>query len=186
MKENDPPVVRRESSRGGLLGKTSSYKFWVLAALLLLAFWSMFTGSVTLKWSVGNLSRISDDFSSPNYDDLDILEVEEREKMVKHMWDVYAQSRSGGVPRFWQEAFEAAYENLVSDVPGVRDSAFSEIAKMSLFFPTLDRLPVKSKGTKESRKMAKHTEKKKEVKPPKKEKKEETAQSKTADQESQD
>lgn len=39
--------------------------------------------------------------------------------------------------------------------------------------------------TKESRKMAKHTEKKKEVKPPKKEKKEETAISKTADQESQ-
>lgn len=75
MKDNDSPsVVRKDSSRPGtgLFGK-SSYKFWVLAAVLLLAFWSMFTGSVTLKWSAGNLSRIYDDFNSPSYDDLDIL-----------------------------------------------------------------------------------------------------------------
>ncbi|EXC07278.1 hypothetical protein L484_021185 [Morus notabilis] len=147
MKENDLPVlVRKESSRSaGLPGKSFSYKFWVLFAVLLLAFWSMFTGSVTLKWSAGNLSRFSDDFSSPNYDDLDILEVEEREKVVRLMWDVYTQSRNGRVvPRFWQEAFEAAYEDLVSDVPGLRDAAFLEIAKISLFSITLDPLPVKS------------------------------------------
>ena len=68
---NNSPVVRKESVNGG--AKTS-YKFWVLFAALLLALWSMFTGSVTLKWSViGNLSRFSDDLKSPNYDDLDIL-----------------------------------------------------------------------------------------------------------------
>ncbi|KAK9111647.1 hypothetical protein Scep_019166 [Stephania cephalantha] len=37
------------------------YKFWALAAILLLAFWSMFTGTITLKCSAGNLNRISDD-----------------------------------------------------------------------------------------------------------------------------
>ncbi|PON60299.1 hypothetical protein TorRG33x02_285210 [Trema orientale] len=168
MKDNDSPLLLRKeySSRPatGFFGK-SSYKFWVLAAVLLLAFWSMFTGSVTLKWSAGNLSRIYDDFSSPSYDDLDILEVEEREKVVRHMWDLYTQSRRGPLPRFWQEAFEAAYESLVSDVPGVRDSAFSEIAKISILTLNLDPLPLQSTGSRESRKKSKPAEKREEVTP---------------------
>jgi len=61
-------------------------------------------------------------------------EVEEREKVVRQMWDLYSHSRTNsvGLPKFWWEAFEAAYEELVSDVGGVRDGAVSEIAKMSL------------------------------------------------------
>jgi len=64
-----------------------------------------------------------------------LQEVEEREKVVRHMWDVYtsqSQSRRIRLPRFWQEAFEAAYEELASDDAEVRDSAVSEIAKMSM------------------------------------------------------
>lgn len=48
------------------------------------------------------------------------------------MWDVYMNSRRIRLPRFWQEAFEAAYEELTSDVAGVRDAAINEIAKMSV------------------------------------------------------
>ena len=59
-------------------------------------------------------------------------EMEEREKVVKHMWDVYANSRRSRLPRFWQEAFEAAYEDLTNDDPGVREDAISEIARMSV------------------------------------------------------
>ena len=44
------------------------YKLWVLAAIVLVALWFMFTGSVTLKWS-----RDSDDFDSAILDDLDVL-----------------------------------------------------------------------------------------------------------------
>lgn len=60
------------------------------------------------------------------------------------MWDVYTQSKSNRLPKFWQKAFEAAYEHLVSDIPGVRDSAVSEIAKMSIRTITLDPLPAQS------------------------------------------
>lgn len=51
------------------------YKFWALAAIILLAFWSMFTGTVTLRLSVGNLNRLSDDIANgpPIYDDFDVL-----------------------------------------------------------------------------------------------------------------
>lgn len=59
-------------------------------------------------------------------------EMEEREKMVKHMWDVYTNSRRIRLPKFWQQAFEAAYEDLTSDEPEVREAAISEIAKMSI------------------------------------------------------
>lgn len=59
-------------------------------------------------------------------------EMEEREKLVKHMWDVYTNSRGIKLLKFWQEAFEAAYEELTSDVPGVPEDALSEIAKMSV------------------------------------------------------
>lgn len=75
---------------------------------------------------------------------LGVQEMEEREKVVEHMWDVYTNSRRIRLPRFWQEAFEAAYEDLTSDVPGVRDSAISEIAKMSVRSVDLDPPPVQS------------------------------------------
>ncbi|KAI5656047.1 hypothetical protein M9H77_24840 [Catharanthus roseus] len=122
------------SDNNRILGR-GKYKFWALAAVVLLAFWSMFTGSVTLKWSAGNLSRVPDDFEI--HKDLDILEVEEKEKQVKHMWDVYTQSRSIRLPTFWQEAFKAAYEDLTSEVPSIRKNALSEIAKMFLVRSTL-------------------------------------------------
>ncbi|KAB2057858.1 Protein FAM75A4 [Gossypium arboreum] len=144
--------VKKESSDSSLFGK-GRYKFWALAAILLLAFWSMFTGTVTLRWSAGNLNRFSDDFDSHIHDDLDVLEMEEREKVVKHMWDVYTNSRRIRLPRFWQEAFEAAYEELTSDVPGVREDAVSEIAKMSIRSVDLDPLPVQpTKGVKRAEK----------------------------------
>ncbi|KAF6149762.1 hypothetical protein GIB67_017495 [Kingdonia uniflora] len=133
----------QQDNHGGLFGK-GRYKFWALAAILLLAFWSMLTGTVTLKWSAGNLNRISDDIDSPIHDDLDVLEIEEREKVVKHMWDVYTHSRRIKLPRFWQEAFEAAYEELASDVQGVRDTAVSEIAKMSMRSLDLEPLLIQS------------------------------------------
>ncbi|KAG5018299.1 hypothetical protein JHK82_014244 [Glycine max] len=85
----------------------------------------MLAGSVTLKWSSSN----NDDFDSTIHEDLDVLDVGEREKVVRHMWDAYSRThtKSVGLPKFWWEAFEAAYEQLMSDVPAV-----SEIAKMSL------------------------------------------------------
>ncbi|XP_022751377.1 uncharacterized protein LOC111300039 isoform X2 [Durio zibethinus] len=135
--------VKKESSDSSLFGR-GRYKFWALAAILLLAFWSMFTGTVTLRWFAGNLNRLSDDLDSPIHDDLDVLEMEEREKVVKHMWDVYTNSRRVRLPRFWQEAFEAAYEELTSDVPGVREAAITEIAKMSVRSVELDPPPIQS------------------------------------------
>ena len=67
-------TLKKENSsdHAGLFGKTR-YKFWALAAILLLAFWSMFTGSVNLKWSAANLARFSDHHHSLTHDDLDIL-----------------------------------------------------------------------------------------------------------------
>ncbi|KAL9255536.1 hypothetical protein AKJ16_DCAP13111 [Drosera capensis] len=126
-----------------LLGK-GRYKLWALGAIILLAFWSMFTGAVTLRWSAGNLNRIGDDDSldSPLGDDLDVLEMEEREKVVRYMWDVYTNGRRIRLPKFWQEAFEAAYEDMTSDVPGVREAAITEITKMSIRSVELDPPPV--------------------------------------------
>ncbi|XVF15737.1 hypothetical protein REPUB_Repub09cG0181500 [Reevesia pubescens] len=150
--------VKKESSDSSLFGK-GRYKFWALAAILLLAFWSMFTGTVTLRWSAGNLNRLSDDFDSPIHDDLDVLEMEERENVVKHMWDVYTNSRRIRLPRFWQEAFEAAYEVLTSDMPGVRESAITEIAKMSVRSVDLDPPPIQSTSVRELSKGLKRAEK---------------------------
>jgi hypothetical protein len=76
--------------------------------------------------------------------------VEEREKVVMHMWGVYTQSKGTRLPRFWQEAFEAAYEHLASDFQSVRDAAVSEIAKMSMRSLRLDPLPTPSKVTSSS------------------------------------
>lgn len=67
-----PINAKKESSDSNLFGK-GRYKFWALAAILLLAFWSMFTGTVTLRWSAGNLNSLSDDLDAPIHDDLDVL-----------------------------------------------------------------------------------------------------------------
>ncbi|XP_022739993.1 uncharacterized protein LOC111292067 [Durio zibethinus] len=164
MKEDDcqPTTtatnVKKESSDSSLFGK-GRYKFWALAAILLLAFWSMFTGTVTLRWSAGNLNRLSDDLGSPIHDDLDVLEMEEREKVVKHMWDVYTNSRRIRLPRFWQQAFEAAYKELTSDVPGAREAAITEIAKMSVRSVDLDPPPIQSTSVRELSKGLKRAEK---------------------------
>lgn len=65
-------AAKKESSESSLLGR-GRYKFYALAAILLLAFWSIFTGTVTLKWSAGNLTRFSEDINSPIREDLDVL-----------------------------------------------------------------------------------------------------------------
>ncbi|KFK30286.1 hypothetical protein AALP_AA7G241900 [Arabis alpina] len=139
---------KKENSDSSLFGR-GRYKFWAFAAILLLAFWSMFTGTVTLRLSDGNLNRLAEDLGIPNYENLDALEMEEREKVVKHMWDVYTNTRRIKLPKFWQEAFVAAYEELTSDVPGVRDAAIGEIAKMSVQSITLDPPPSRSMSARE-------------------------------------
>lgn len=152
--------AKREGPDSGVFGR-GRYKIWALAAILLLAFWSMFTGTVTLRWSAGNLNRFSDDLDAPIRDDLDVLEMEEREKLVKHMWDVYTNSRRMRMHKFWQEAFEAAFEDLSSDVPGVREDAIAEIAKMSIRF--IDPPPSQSTNAQEFTKRFKITERGKAV-----------------------
>ncbi|KAG6598433.1 hypothetical protein SDJN02_07715, partial [Cucurbita argyrosperma subsp. argyrosperma] len=128
------------------LSRKARYKFWVLAAILLLAFWSMFTGSVSLKWSAGTFARFYDGPRKPIFDDLDILEVEERERDVRHMWNLYSHGGGARLPRFWLEAFEAAYEDLIGDVPAVRDAALLEIARMSLQSVHVDPIPIPIKS----------------------------------------
>ncbi|WOK99220.1 hypothetical protein Cni_G07932 [Canna indica] len=135
----------------GLFGK-GRYKFWALAAILLLAFWSMFTGTVTLRWSAGDLTRLERHLDGPVRADLDILEMEEREKVVKHMWDAYAHNRRIRMPRFWQEAFKAAYEELAGDDPTARDAAITEIARMSVLMGDPEVHPLNPKETEVARK----------------------------------
>ncbi|XP_074275267.1 uncharacterized protein LOC141599221 isoform X2 [Silene latifolia] len=139
--KKDTSTDHHPTTTTNIFGK-GRYKIWALAAILLLAFWSMFTGTVTLRWSAGNLTRFSNDLDTPLRDDLDVLEMEEREKVVKYMWDVYTNSRRMRLPKFWQQAFEAAYEDMTSDVGGVKDFAVSEIAKMSVRSIDLDPPPV--------------------------------------------
>nr|XP_043634568.1 uncharacterized protein LOC122605680 [Erigeron canadensis] len=145
--------INKKETPDSTIFKKNSYKFYAFSAIILLAFWSIFTGTVTLRLSVGNLNRLSDDIAgggAPVYDDFDVLEIEEREKVVKHMWDVYINSHRMKLPRFWQEAFVAAYEDLASDVVQVREAAISEIAKMSLSsIIGVDPPPVKSTNLQE-------------------------------------
>ena len=73
----DDKIIIPASSTGGaaeaaLLGK-GRYKVWALAAIALLALWSMFAASVTLRWSSGDLAAAPWDLSSPLLDDLDPL-----------------------------------------------------------------------------------------------------------------
>lgn len=63
--------TKKETSDSVLFGK-GRYKFWALAAMLILAFWTMFTGTVSLRWS-GNLNSLSNDIDTPIHDDLDVL-----------------------------------------------------------------------------------------------------------------
>lgn len=67
--------------------------------------------------------------------------MEEREKLVRHMWDVYTNSQRMKLAGFWQEAFVAAYEDLTSEVPEVREDAISEIARMSARYLDLSPPP---------------------------------------------
>ncbi|XP_019444757.1 PREDICTED: uncharacterized protein LOC109348685 [Lupinus angustifolius] len=153
--------IKKENSDLALFGK-GRYKFWALAAILILALWSMLTGTISLRWS-GNLNSLTNDIDTPIHDDLDVLEMEEREKVVRHMWDVYSNSRRIRLPRFWQEAFEAAYEELTSDVSGVRDAAINEIAKMSVRSLHFDPPSIQSARAKEFSKSLKQAEKGKEA-----------------------
>ncbi|PHT49918.1 hypothetical protein CQW23_09665 [Capsicum baccatum] len=160
MKEDEsiplstPTAAAYPLSNSILFGR-GRYKFWALAAILLLAFWSMFTGTVTLRWSAGNLNTLSDIFDFPLSDDLDVLEMEEREKLVNHMWDVYTNSPRIRLPKFWQVAFEAAYEELNSDAAEVREAAISEISKMSLRLVHIELPPLRSLAVRElSQKLA--------------------------------
>lgn len=139
-----PATSSKKDINSALFGR-ARYKFWALAAILLLAFWSMLTGTVTLRLSADKLNRFIDDIATPVHDDLDVLEMEEREKVVKHMWDVYTNSRRIRIPRFWQEAFEAAYEELTSDIVEVREAAISEIANMSMHSIHLETPPTNVK-----------------------------------------
>ncbi|XP_073021478.1 uncharacterized protein [Primulina eburnea] len=114
----------------GLFGR-GKYKLWALVAIVLLALWSMFTGSVTLKWSGADLKSSSHELDPSIHGDLDVLDVDEREKMVRQMWNVYKHSKIVRLPRFWRDAFGAAYQDLTSEVSSVQDTALLEIAKLS-------------------------------------------------------
>ncbi|PAN49188.1 hypothetical protein GQ55_9G445300 [Panicum hallii var. hallii] len=126
------PASAAGGAEAALLGK-GRYKVWALAAIALLALWSMSAASVSLRWSSsGDLAAFSGDLDVPLGGDLDSLEMEEREKLVGRMWDMYTRiSDEVRLPQFWQEAFEAAYEELAGDDTQVRDAAVAEIARMS-------------------------------------------------------
>jgi hypothetical protein len=59
-------------AEAALLGK-GRYKAWALAAIALLALWSMFAASVTIRWSSGDLAAEFGDLPDPLIDDLDPL-----------------------------------------------------------------------------------------------------------------
>ncbi|XP_039785715.1 uncharacterized protein LOC120652077 isoform X3 [Panicum virgatum] len=120
------PASAAGGAEAALPGK-GRYKVWALAAIALLALWSMSAASVSLRWSSsGDLASVYRDLDVPLGDDLDSLEthvvgqeshvagqpspveMEEREKLVGRMWDMYTR---------------------ISDE--VRDAAVAEIARMS-------------------------------------------------------
>ncbi|EPS71215.1 hypothetical protein M569_03548, partial [Genlisea aurea] len=106
-----------------------THKLWAFIAIISLASCSMLTASITLKWSPLDLKQQKDFLDA----DLDLLDLEERVKMVMQMWDTYQQhaATTARLSSFWREAFGAAYQQLASDVSAVRDAAFVEIAQMS-------------------------------------------------------
>ncbi|XVF17873.1 hypothetical protein REPUB_Repub10bG0162200 [Reevesia pubescens] len=91
--------AKKENSYSSLFGKCR-YKFWAIGAILLLAFWALFTGTVTVWWFANNLNHFFDDLDSLIHNNLDDLEMKERDRMVKHMWDVYTNSRRIRLSRF--------------------------------------------------------------------------------------
>ncbi|PAN49186.1 hypothetical protein PAHAL_9G433300 [Panicum hallii] len=85
------PASAAGGAEAALLGK-GRYKVWALAAIALLALWSMSAASVSLRWSSsGDLAAFSGDLDVPLGGDLDSLEMEEREKLVGRMWDMYTR-----------------------------------------------------------------------------------------------
>ncbi|XP_074571960.1 uncharacterized protein LOC141828431 [Curcuma longa] len=120
------PSTTAASTKRHASPATGRYKLWALAAILLLALWCVLTGTVTLKRSSRRPS--DDDLGGLDPDDLDVLEMEERQKVVRRMWDVYRSS--GRLPKFWQQAFGAAYQELAGD--DSRDTAIAEIARLSM------------------------------------------------------
>lgn len=51
---------------------------------------------------------------------------------MRQMWNVYTHSRHIQLPVFWQKAFAASYDQMVSEDLEMSDAAVLEIAKMSM------------------------------------------------------
>jgi len=67
------PACAAGGAEAVLLGK-GRYKVWALAAIALLALWSMSAASVSLRWSSsGDLASVYGDMDVPLADDLDSL-----------------------------------------------------------------------------------------------------------------
>lgn len=85
MKDDEPlpissPTVISCSNKKQTLDWTiftkGRYTFWAFTAIILLAFWSILTATVTLRFSAGNLNNLSDDIAgggSPIFYDLDAI-----------------------------------------------------------------------------------------------------------------
>lgn len=65
---------RKDGSSESSASGRGRYKYWAFAVILMLAFWSMLTGTVSLRWSAGDLDEsFTQDYHSPSADDLDVL-----------------------------------------------------------------------------------------------------------------
>lgn len=76
MKHGDPSsltMAKRDISDDVVVVGKTNYKFWVISAILVLAVWSMFTGSLTLKNSAATLIGFSRDSDSAILNDIDVL-----------------------------------------------------------------------------------------------------------------
>lgn len=65
-------IQREQQTMHASAGKRH-YKLCALTAIVLIALWSMFTGTVTLKWSTNNVNQFSDGLDSMILEDLDVL-----------------------------------------------------------------------------------------------------------------
>lgn len=65
------PSIAATSTKRHTSPAAGRYKLWALVAILLLALWSMLTGTVTLKRSSRRPS--DDDLGGPDPDDIDVL-----------------------------------------------------------------------------------------------------------------
>eukprot|EP00249_Psilotum_nudum_P013136 c24171_g1_i1 orf=945-1433(-) len=112
----------------------SRYKIWVLVVIVLLALWSLLSGSARIarNWSAGYAFS----YSSPSKEqkvNVDVLEMDTREKIVSQMWEKYQRNPRLKLSSFWQDAFEAGYEELESEIPTIRQMAIAEIARLSAY-----------------------------------------------------